>query len=63
VHVGHPCARQRRHLQSTTILEIDPGHQPTGRTVVLPNSVFLSAKVFNETLHDDLVVHVVTAGP
>lgn len=47
-------------LLTTTILEIGPGHQPTGRTVVLPNSVFLSAKVFNETLHDAYVVHVIT---
>ncbi|MCG5051669.1 MAG: mechanosensitive ion channel family protein [Myxococcales bacterium] len=46
-------------LLTTTILEIGPGHQPTGRTVVLPNSVFLAARVYNETLTDNFVVHVV----
>jgi small-conductance mechanosensitive channel len=46
-------------LLTTTLLEIGPGHLPTGRTVVLPNSVFLSAKVFNESLTDNFVLHVV----
>lgn len=46
-------------LLTTTVLEIGPGHQPTGRTVVLPNSVFLTAKVFNETLSDSFVVHAI----
>ena len=47
-------------LLTTTVLEIGPGHRPTGRTVVLPNSLFLSAKVFNETLTDNFVLHVIT---
>lgn len=47
-------------LLTTTVLEIGPGHQPTGRTVVLPNSIFLTAKVFNETLTDNFVVHAIT---
>jgi len=46
-------------LLTTTMLEIGPGHLPTGRTVVLPNSVFLSTKVFNESLTDNFVLHVV----
>ena len=48
------------HLLTTTVLEIGPGHQPTGRTVILPNSIFLTAKVFNETLTDNFVLHVIT---
>lgn len=47
-------------LLTTTILETGPGHQRTGRTVVLPNSVFLSTPVVNETLTDEYVLHVVT---
>lgn len=47
-------------LLTTTVLEIGPGHRATGRTVVLPNSVFLTAKVFNETLTDNFVLHVIT---
>jgi small-conductance mechanosensitive channel len=46
-------------LLTTTLLEIGPGHLPTGRTVVLPNSVFLSSKVFNESLTDHFVLHMV----
>jgi len=46
-------------LLTTTVLEIGPGHRPTGRTVVLPNSIFLTAKVFNETLTDNYVLHVI----
>lgn len=46
-------------LLTTTVLEIGPGHRPTGRTVVLPNSVFLTAKIFNETLTDNYVLHVI----
>ena len=48
-------------LLTTTILEVGPGqwtHQHTGRAVVLPNSVFLSAPVINETQTDEFVLHV-----
>jgi len=44
---------------TTTILEIGVGDRPTGRTVVIPNSTFLTAKVFNETLSDEYVLHQV----
>ncbi len=48
---------------TTTILEIGPGHsshQYTGRAIVLPNSLFLSAPIINETFTDDYVLHLFT---
>lgn len=50
-------------LLSTTILEIGPGqssHQHTGRTIVIPNSMLLTAGVINETFTDDYVLHLFT---
>lgn len=50
-------------LLSTTILEIGPGqtsHQQTGRTIVLPNSMLLTAGVINETFTEDYVLHLFT---
>ncbi len=47
-------------LFATTILEIGPGHsthQLTGRTVVLPNSMFLAHPLINEMFGDDYVLH------
>ncbi len=44
-------------ILGTTILEIGPGHQRTGRTHVLPNSMFLSYAVANETFTEDYVLH------
>ncbi|MEZ4338041.1 MAG: mechanosensitive ion channel [Sandaracinaceae bacterium] len=44
----------------TTILEIGPGHQRTGRTLVLPNSLLLSNSVGNETFTEDYVLHTFT---
>ncbi len=44
-------------LLGTTILEIGPGHQRTGRTQVIPNSVLLSEPVANETFTDAFVLH------
>lgn len=47
-------------LLTTTVLEIGPdqlSHQHTGRVVVLPNSVFLSEPVVNETYTEDYVLH------
>lgn len=46
---------------TTTVLEVGPGqsiHQRTGRTVTVPNSVFLSHSVVNETTSTDYVLHV-----
>lgn len=48
-------------LFTTTILEIGPGqatHQYTGRKIVIPNGVFLSSPVINETFTDEYVLHV-----
>ncbi|MBX3728958.1 MAG: mechanosensitive ion channel family protein [Candidatus Sumerlaeia bacterium] len=48
-------------LMSTTILEIGPGttsHQHTGRAIVIPNSLFVSASVINETYTQDYVLHI-----
>lgn len=44
-------------LLSTTLLEIGPSHQRTGRTQVLPNSLFLTQSVANETFTDEFVLH------
>ncbi len=48
-------------LLTTRILEIGPGeriHQRTGRVIVIPNSLFLSESVRNETFTDEIVLHV-----
>jgi small-conductance mechanosensitive channel len=47
---------------STTVLEVGPGpiHQRTGRAIVIPNSIFLSKPIVNESLTDDYVLHVLT---
>lgn len=45
---------------TTTILEIGPGHQRTGRALVVPNSQLLTQTVINETFTDAFVLHVVT---
>ena len=51
-------------LMGITLLEIGPGdktHQYTGNTIYLPNSLFLSATVKNETfLWSDFVFHLMT---
>ena len=47
-------------LLSTTLLEIGPAHQRTGRAVVLPNSIFLTDKVVNETHTESFVLHTIT---
>lgn len=48
---------------ATTILEVGPGssvNQVSGRTVVLPNSIFLQHPVVNETFTDQYVLHPFT---
>jgi len=50
-------------MLTTTIMEIGPGdltHQYTGRAVVLPNSLFLTSPIINESFTDDYVLHVFT---
>lgn len=50
------------NLLTTTVLEIGPeqlSHQHTGRAVVLPNSIFLSEPVINESYMEDYVLHTI----
>lgn len=47
-------------LLTTTLLEVGPGHARTGKVIVLPNSVFLSAQVINETTGTDYLLHSIT---
>src|SRR5690606_28432861 len=52
-----------QNLLATTILEVGPGkitHQRTGRMVVIPNSLFLSEPVINESYTHDYILHVFT---
>ena len=47
-------------MLTTTLFEIGPGpnaHQSTGRTIQIPNSVFLTQSVINETATEDYVLH------
>lgn len=46
-------------LLSTTLLEVGPSHQRTGRAVTVPNSALLSGAVVNETFMERYVLHVV----
>lgn len=48
---------------STTILEVGPGllfHQYTGRSIDIPNSVFLGQNLINESFTQKFVVHTFT---
>ncbi|MBL7009454.1 MAG: mechanosensitive ion channel family protein, partial [Planctomycetes bacterium] len=47
----------RYGLLTTTLLEIGPAHQKTGRTVVFPNSMLLSNRLVNETSTHAYVLH------
>jgi len=50
-------------LLATTIMEVGPGkltHQRTGRMAVIPNSMFLSEPVINESFTNNYVLHVFT---
>lgn len=50
-------------LLATTILEVGPGkltHQRTGRMAVIPNAMFLSEPVINESYTRHYVLHVFT---
>ncbi|OIQ17539.1 MAG: hypothetical protein BM556_12105 [Bacteriovorax sp. MedPE-SWde] len=49
-----------RTFLTTTLMEIGPGtktHQLTGRSVVIPNSMFLSKTVINESYLKNFVLH------
>ncbi len=43
---------------STLVLEVGEGHQRTGRTISIPNSMFLTAPVLNESLAGEYMLHV-----
>jgi small-conductance mechanosensitive channel len=52
-----------QNLLTTTILEVGPGkfsHQRTGRMIAIPNSLFVSEPVVNESYTHDFVLHVFT---
>lgn len=52
-----------QNLLATTILEVGPGkttHQYTGRMSVIPNALFVSEPVINESYTNDYVLHVFT---
>lgn len=52
-----------QNLLATTIMEVGPGkltHQRTGRLTVLPNALFVSEPVINESYTHDYVLHVFT---
>jgi small-conductance mechanosensitive channel len=47
-------------MLATKVLEVGPGHQRTGRGVTIPNSMFLTEKVTNETHTEAYVLHSFT---
>lgn len=52
-----------QNLLATTILEVGPGkltHQRTGRMTVIPNALFVSEPVTNESFTENYVLHVFT---
>lgn len=52
-----------QNLLATTILEVGPGkitHQRTGRMTVIPNAMFVSEPLINESFTHDYVLHVFT---
>jgi small-conductance mechanosensitive channel len=51
------------NILATTILEVGPGkltHQRTGRMTVIPNALFVSEPIINESYTHDYVLHVFT---
>ena len=47
-------------LLSTMVLEVAQGHQRTGRTIAIPNSMFMTTPVLNETLSGEFMLHLMT---
>lgn len=62
IEVGHSRGDVVDHtLLTTTLYEIGPGrdiHQYTGRSIVIPNSMFLTHSIVNETATHRYVLHV-----
>jgi small-conductance mechanosensitive channel len=46
-------------LFATTILEVGPGHLWTGRALTVPNSMFLSSPITNESFATRYVLHII----
>ena len=47
-------------LLSTMVLEVGKGHQRTGRTISIPNSLFMTEPVLNESLTGEYMLHLLT---
>ncbi|UCH28620.1 MAG: mechanosensitive ion channel family protein [Myxococcales bacterium] len=47
-------------LLSTRVLEVGAGHQRTGRTISIPNSLFMTEPVLNESLTGEYMLHLLT---
>jgi small-conductance mechanosensitive channel len=47
-------------LLSTTVLEVGQGHQRTGRTISIPNSLLMTEPVLNESLTGEFMLHLLT---
>ena len=47
-------------LLSTTVLEVAQGHQRTGRTISIPNSLLMTDPVLNESLTGEYMLHLMT---
>jgi small-conductance mechanosensitive channel len=47
-------------LVSTLVLEVAQGHQRTGRTISIPNSLFMTEPVLNESLAGEYMLHLMT---
>jgi len=46
-------------LLGTLVLEVGQGHQRTGRTISIPNSLFITSPVLNESLAGEYMLHVI----
>ena len=47
-------------LLGTLVLEVAQGHQRTGRTISIPNSLFMTEPVLNESLASEYMLHLMT---
>ena len=47
-------------LLSTLVLEVGQGHQRTGRTISIPNSLFMTEPVLNESLAGEYMLHLMS---
>ncbi len=47
-------------LLGTLVFEVAQGHQRTGRTISIPNSLFMTEPVLNESLAGEYMLHLMT---